>query len=70
MSEMTELEIIGQNAGLLWKSLHEKGPATVSELKKRTKLGETEMQRGIGWLAREGKVGFDQQGRSVKLFLL
>jgi hypothetical protein len=49
---------IGENAGKLWQVLHEKGEASISALKKETKLEDHWLYLGLGWLAREGKITF------------
>ena len=51
------LEKIGISAGLIWATL-EAGEANVKAIKKATKLAEKDLNLGLGWLAREGKVKF------------
>jgi hypothetical protein len=53
------LEKIGINAGLIWAIL-EKGELNVKAVKKATKLTEKELNLAFGWLAREGKVKFNE----------
>lgn len=53
------LEKIGINAGLVWASL-EKGELNVKAVKKATKLAEKELNLALGWLAREGKIKFNE----------
>lgn len=60
---------IGQHAGVVWKELSAKGALTVAALKKAKNLGEAEVQRAIGWLAREDKIRFEQKGRTVVIVL-
>ena len=50
---------IGINAGLVWKAL-EKGEINVKDLKKETKLTEKDLNLALGWLAREGKIKFNE----------
>jgi hypothetical protein len=45
---------IGKNAGLVWKTLHQKGSQTSSSLKKLTGLDDKNLCLALGWLAREG----------------
>lgn len=52
-------EYFGKDAGVVWKALKEKGPASVAVLKKRTKLSDKEVYGALGWLSREGKVRID-----------
>ena len=48
---------IGENAGLIWNAL-QGGALTTKALKKATKLKEADLNRALGWLAREGKIAF------------
>jgi len=52
-------EKIGTNAGLVWAAL-ENGELNVKALKKATKLTEKDLNLALGWLAREGKVAFNE----------
>lgn len=49
---------IGENAGLIWTAL-QGGALTEAALKKATKLKVADLNLGLGWLAREGKISFD-----------
>ena len=53
------LEKIGISAGLVWASL-EKGELNVKAVKKATKLTEKDLNLAFGWLAREGKLNFNE----------
>ena len=53
------IQKIGENAGLLWNAL-QNGAQGVKALKKATKLKEAELNLALGWLAREGKVAFNE----------
>jgi len=53
------LEKIGISAGLVWATL-EKGELNVKAVKKTTKLTEKDLNLALGWLAREGKVKFNE----------
>ena len=48
--------IIGENAGKVWKCLDENGVTSFSKLSKLTKLSKEELLLAIGWLSREGKI--------------
>ena len=50
---------IGENAGLIWNAL-QGGALTAKALKKATKLKNDELNLALGWLAREGKVAFEE----------
>jgi len=52
-------EKIGNNAGLIWSAL-EGGELNVKAVKKVTKLAEKDLNLALGWLAREGKVKFNE----------
>jgi len=52
-------EKIGNNAGLIWSALEE-GELNVKAVKKVTKLAEKDLNLALGWLAREGKVKFNE----------
>jgi len=56
---------IGENAGKVWKALHEKGPQNLSALKKATKLDDRHLYLALGWLAREDKVDFKQDKNQI-----
>lgn len=53
------LEKIGINAGLVWATL-ESGELNVKAVKKATKLVEKDLNLALGWLAREGKIKFNE----------
>lgn len=50
---------IGENAGLIWNAL-QGGALTLKALKKATKLKNDDLNLALGWLAREGKVAFEE----------
>ena len=52
-------EKIGNNAGLVWSAL-ENGELNVKAVKKATKLTEKDLNLALGWLAREGKIQFNE----------
>ncbi len=52
-------EKIGNNAGLIWTAL-EGGELNVKAVKKTTKLTEKDLNLALGWLAREGKIKFNE----------
>lgn len=63
-------ERIGVNAGLVWACLDKDGKKTLKELKKVTKLTEKDMHGALGWLAREGKVAFNELKEDTEVVLL
>ncbi len=52
---------VGENAGRIWKVLNEKGPLVVSGIKKATGLDDKNTYMAIGWLAKEGKLKFENK---------
>jgi hypothetical protein len=52
-------EKIGINAGLIWEALVA-GEQNVKAVKKVTKLAEKDLNLALGWLAREGKLVFNE----------
>ncbi len=59
---------IGENAGAIWQAL-QNGALAQKALKKATKLKEAELAMALGWLAREGKVSF-QEGEADTIISL
>ena len=62
-------EVIGDAAGKIWKYLDKNGEASVSKIAKETGRGKTEVQRAIGWLAKEDNLNFEISGRTETLSL-
>ncbi len=58
-----------QTAGKIWKTLGEKGEASVPQLAKAIKEAEDITNQAIGWLAREDKIKYVEKG-SKKLIAL
>ena len=52
-------EKIGSNAGLIWAALAN-CELSVKAAKKATKLTEKDLNLALGWLAREGKIVFNE----------
>ena len=64
-----ELTQIGSVAGLIWHYLELNGPVTLSKLAKEIDAPRDAVMQGIGWLAREGKIRFDETPRSKVIAL-
>ena len=62
-------EKIGDDAGIIWQVLDAQGIKSVKELKKATKLNEKEIYAAIGWLAREEKLVFHEEGSDLSISL-
>lgn len=63
-------EKIGTNAGLIWAYLDESGSKGLKEIKKACKLTEKDMYAALGWLAREGKIAFNELKDDVEVALI
>ncbi|NLI72259.1 MAG: winged helix-turn-helix domain-containing protein [Bacteroidales bacterium] len=63
------IEKIGNNAGLIWNALSE-GELEVKAVKKATKLTEKNLNLALGWLAREGKISFREEGKELFISLV
>ena len=61
---------IGDAAGLVWRTLENKNEGlSPAQLKTKTELGVELLHQALGWLAREGKIGFVGAGKSQKVVL-
>ena len=55
------IELIGTNAGLVWLSLIHISEMSFKAVKKATKIkAEKDMYAAFGWLAKEGKLAFEE----------
>ncbi len=68
--EMT-IDKIGTNAGAVWRILDaSETPLTVKEIKKGTKISTlNDVYLAIGWLAKEGKLVFGDEGKDFTVTL-
>jgi len=64
-----QVESIGVSAGLVWHYLRDNGSVTLSKLAREIDAPRDMVMQGVGWLAREGKVTF-QEGPRSKLISL
>lgn len=62
-------ESIGNTAGKIWEFLNDNGPASATKITTVTKLNKREVERAIGWLACEGKLDFETNGRTETISL-
>ena len=53
-------EQIGNLAGIVWRTLNEKGKLSFDDLQRETMLDSESVSTAIGWLAREDKICFDE----------
>ncbi len=63
-------EKIGTNAGAIWAYLDASGSKTLKEIKKACKLTEKDMYAALGWLAREGKIAFNELKDDIEIALI
>ncbi|MBR4645419.1 MAG: winged helix-turn-helix domain-containing protein [Bacteroidaceae bacterium] len=56
-----EKRIIGENAGIVWRTLESKGSLSYEQLQAETELDMAAMFAAIGWLAREDKISFNKE---------
>ena len=60
---------IGESAGKVWQYLSEHPGSTPEHIGKALKLKESLLYSAIGWLSREGKLSFEEHGKTTKLSL-
>ena len=63
-------EEIGMNAGLVGNALNEKGPMTVKDLRKATKLRDKQVYAALGWLSREDKISTTEVENDIEVSLI
>lgn len=65
------IELIGTNAGKVWNALHDGGKMSLKALKKATKIkAEKDMYAALGWLAKEGKLAFEETDNDILVSLI
>jgi predicted transcriptional regulator len=57
-------ETVGSAAGKVWSFLSENGQASVTKIAEGAALDKNDVQRAIGWLAREGKLSVERKGKN------
>jgi predicted transcriptional regulator len=55
---------IGEVSGIVWQVLSENGPLSMAKLVKAVDEPRDTVMQALGWLAREGKIGIDEDGRN------
>jgi len=62
--------VIGENAGKVWQLLNVKGAQTPAAIAKALNLKSADVDRAIGWLARECKLSFETDAKvGLKILL-
>jgi hypothetical protein len=59
----TCVEQIGETAGLVWATLNQNGPLSYAQIVKNLGRPRDLVMQAVGWLAREGKVGIEEERR-------
>lgn len=54
---------IGDAAGKIWQYLETNGPSSATKIEKETDISKNDVQRAIGWLAKEDKLLIEAKGR-------
>lgn len=62
-------DTIGSVAGKVWDHLETEGEMSVSAVARAVDEPQTKVNMAIGWLAKEGKLEFDAEGRATKMSL-
>ena len=63
------LENIGSAAGAIWHYLEINNEASVTKLTREIGGNERTVLMGVGWLAREGKLDFEQRKQGIYITL-
>ena len=58
---------IGQAAGEIWQLLDREGPLSIAAIAGKVKHPRSAIDMGIGWLAREDKLVFNETKRGMQL---
>ena len=65
-----QIDSIGEVAGTVWKYIDEQGPVTQSKLSREIDAPRDLVMQSVGWLAREGKICFEEGPRSKLITLV
>ena len=66
---VSEVESIGQTAGLVWEFLRSNGESSLSAVEKGIKAPRSTVSMAVGWLAREGKIQMKDEKRALRIAL-
>ena len=55
---------IGETAGVVWHLLNDNGSLPLTKLVKEVEAPRDVVMQALGWLAREGKITIEEEGRS------
>jgi hypothetical protein len=62
-------EMIGATAGDIWRVLTDRGGQTLTGLKRSIDASDDQVMLAVGWLAREDKLAFETNGRTITVSL-
>ena len=62
-------ESIGSVAGVIWHYLEDNNEATLTKLTREIGENKRTVLMGVGWLAREGKLDFEQRKQGTYITL-
>ena len=54
---------VGVSAGIIWHLLNKEGALSLTQLVKKAAEPRDSVMQGLGWLAREGKIQVEEEGR-------
>jgi winged helix-turn-helix protein DUF2582 len=60
---------IGLAAGDVWHYLESNGACTIEQMKKGLQMKTDVLLMAIGWLAREGKLSLEAEGKTLRIWL-
>ena len=63
------LDNIGHIAGAIWHYLEKNNEATVTKITREIGEPQRSVLMGVGWLAREGKLNFNEKGQGTYITL-
>lgn len=66
----TQWNVIGETAGKIYQSLEQNGKREAAKLQKEVGADAALFNQALGWLAREGNIQFDKQGKTWQLSLV
>jgi hypothetical protein len=63
------VQAVGETAGRVWEYLQRSGKAALTAVERDIDTTPALVHMAIGWLAREGKIALQQEGRQTQLWL-
>ncbi len=68
--KLTGIDRVGEIAGEVWHFLDKQGNSSLTQVSKEIDAPRDQVMLAIGWLAREGKVDIQENGRSKSVGLI